>query len=140
MLLVKFEKNWADEFDTFGLASFNSAKEYNEFLEHWKSRFKPATEDDLKEYFEVTTPEELERRYSEVQEEFNLQSKEEVLSWLSAELGKDEVEFYFGSNQWHIFNSWDEFLSCLTVITEDENIIINLMGYNETVGIFPYLY
>ena len=140
MLLVKFIMDWADEFEAFGIEKFKDEEEFGTFLKRWKKKFKPATMEQAKEYFEVETVEDLMKKFNSIKQEFNLTSDENVLLWLADELGLNDVEFYFGTNEFISFQSWEQFLDSLEIIKMDEVQVNLLMGDRTSLGIFPSLW
>ena len=63
--------------------------------------------------------------------------KEEFKTQISEE--NTEIEWYFGTNEFIIFNSWSEFKDCFEIVTEDENVIKTLTKtwYSTEKGHFP---
>ena len=139
MLLVKFIMDWADEFEAFGIEKFENEEEFGIFLKKWKKKFKPATMKQAQEYFEVETVEGLTKEFDAIKKEFNLISDEDVLLWLADELGLNDVEFYFGTNEFITFQSWKQFLNSLEIVKMDETQVNLLMGNRTSLGIFPSL-
>lgn len=146
MILVSFEANYADEFDVFGLKVFKNDQAWREYLNEWKEKFKKQISDErLKEFFEVETNEELESALKSFKEEFEADGSFEenyegdLTILLLAEGPWTEVEWYFGTNEFIIFNSWSEFRDCFEIVTEDENAIKTLTKtwYGTEKGHFP---
>ena len=140
MLLVKFIMDWADEFEAFGIEKFENEEEFGTFLKRWKKKFKPATIEQAKEFFEVETVEDLMKKFDTTKQEFNLASDEDVLLWLADELGLNDVEHYFGTNEFISFQSWQQFLDSLEIVKMDEAQVNLLMGNRTSLGIFPSLW
>ena len=139
MLLVKFTMDWADEFEAFGIGKFKDEEEFGTFLKRWKKKFKLATMEQAQEYFEVETVEDLMKKFDSIKQEFNLTLNEDVLLWLADELGLNEVDFYFGTNEFISFQSWEQFLDSLEIVKMDETQVNLLMGNRMSLGIFPSL-
>ena len=140
MLLVKFIMDWADEFEAFGIEKFKDEEEFGVFLKRWKKKFKPATMEQAQEYFEVEAIEDLMKKFDVAKQEFNLTSDEDVLLWLADELGLNDVEFYFGTNEFISFQSWEQFLDSFVIVKMDEAQVNLLMGDRTSLGIFPSLW
>jgi hypothetical protein len=80
------------------------------------------------------------KKFDSIKQEFNLTSDEDVLLWLADEVGLNDVEFYFGTNEFISFQSWEQFLDSLEIIKMDEVQVNLLMGKRTSLGIFPSLY
>lgn len=146
MILVSFEANYADEFDVFGLKVFENDQAWKEYLNEWKEKFKKQISDErLKEFFGVETNEELKLALKSFKEEFEEDGSFEknyegdLTTLLLVEGPWTEVEWYFGTNEFIIFNSWSEFRDCFEIVTEDENAIKTLTKtwYGTEKGHFP---
>ena len=146
MILVSFEANYADEFDVFGLKVFESDQAWREYLNEWKEKFKQQiSEERLKEFFKVETNEELELALTSFKKEFEEDGSFEedyegdLTTLLLAEGPVVEMDWYFGTNEFIIFNGWFEFEDCFEVVTEDENVIkpLTKTWYGTEKGNFP---
>lgn len=139
MVLVKFNDNYADEFDVFGFAIYNSKEDF--LLELYKTW--------LFEYLESGNCPKLEFILQENDLDFDDFFEEATIKDLEPYLEASDTyyqedsprEFYFGTNEEVIYESFDEFKNAFEIkdISKNEfNTIKNLFG--DVYGVFPISY
>lgn len=138
MVFVSFEDNYADEFDVYGLALYKTREEFLldlyktwlfEYLESGEcpevEGYLKANDEDFDDYFEKVTLEELKGFIKAADKYYE----------------DNEQEFYFGTNEAVIYESFKEFQKCFKVkdITDEEyKTLKKFIG--ETYGVFPMNY
>lgn len=138
MVFVSFEDNYADEFDVYGFSLYNKKEDFLlELYKTWLFEYLESGDcPEVEGYLEVHDVD-----FDDYFDKVTIKDLEPLIKKSNEYYKENPREFYFGTNEAIIYESFKEFKGCFKIkdITiEEYKSIKRIIG--ETYGVFPMDY